>query len=83
MDHSPLARSGRKGMDVMSKDPRFVERRDDGKYAVKKANAERSSGVFDTQKEAIDAARKMTEGPVHVERVRHVEGGAPDKWRKA
>lgn len=66
----------------MSKDPRFVERRDDGKYAVKRENAERASGVFDTQKEAINAAREMTDGAIHVERVRNTEGGSPDKWRK-
>jgi len=67
----------------MSKDPRFVERRDDGKYTVKKANAERASGVFDTQSDAINAAKEMTNGPVHIERVRYTEGGSPDKWRKA
>jgi hypothetical protein len=67
----------------MSKNPRFVERRDDGKYMVKKTNAGRASGIFDTQKEAIEGAREMTDGPVHVERVRYTEGGSLDKWRKA
>jgi hypothetical protein len=66
----------------MNKDPRFVERRDDGKFVVKRENAKRASGVFDSQKEAIDAAREMTDGPVHVARIRNTEGGSPDKWRK-
>ena len=64
------------------KDPFFIERRDDGDYAAQRANAERASRLFDTQKEAVDWAQERTEGPVHVERVRRTEGGTPDKWRK-
>jgi hypothetical protein len=66
----------------MSKDPRFIERRDDGKYAIKRAHAERSSAVCDTQAEAIAEAKRMTSGPIHVERIRHTDAGSPDKWRK-
>jgi hypothetical protein len=66
----------------MSKDPLFVERNDDGKYAVKRADAERSSAIRDTQAEAIDTAKKMTNGPIHVERVRNTDRGSRDKWRK-
>lgn len=44
--------------------------------------AERASRLFDTQKEAVDWAQQRTEGPIHVERVRHTDGGKPDKWRK-
>lgn len=66
----------------MSKDPLFVERRDDGKYAIKRPNAERSSAVCETQGKAIEQAGKMTDGPIHVERVRNTSSGARDKWRK-
>ncbi len=63
-------------------DPYFVERRPDGKYAVERADAERASRLLDTQKEAKDWARDRTDGAVHVARVRHTDGGSPDKWRK-
>ena len=66
----------------MKKDPLFIERRDDGKYAVKRANAERASYVVGTQAEAIEQARSVSEGPIHVERVRRTSIGSPDKWRK-
>lgn len=66
----------------MSKDPLFVERRADGKYTVKHADAQRVSAVTDTQKDAILRAQQITDGPVHVERVRYTDRGSPDKWRK-
>lgn len=66
----------------MSNDPLFIEQRDDGKYAVKRANAERASEVCDTQADAIERAKQLTKGPIHVERVRHTSGGSPDKWRR-
>ena len=52
----------------MNRDPLFVERSEDGDYAVKRANQHRSIGLFDTQSEAIDRAKSLTDGPVHVER---------------
>lgn len=66
----------------MSKDPLFVERNDDGKYAIKRADADRSSAVRDTQAEPITKAKQMTSGPIHVERVRNTDVGSRDKWRK-
>lgn len=39
---------------------RYVVKHPDG-WAVKKENAERASGVFRTQKEAIDRAREIVE----------------------
>lgn len=66
----------------MRKDPLFIERQDDGNYAVKKPHAQRASAVLDTQKEAIERAQNMTTGPIHVERVRNTDAGSPDKWRK-
>ena len=60
----------------------FVERNEDGTYAVKIANAERASGLFDTQKEAIDYALKLNPNDrPDVERVRHTEAGKPGEWR--
>ena len=67
----------------MRRDEFFIERRDQGDYAVRKPKSERASTVADTQKEAIDAAKKLNpEATIHVERVRHTKGGSPDKWRK-
>lgn len=39
---------------------RYVVKHDDG-WAVKKENAQRASGVFDTQKEAIARAREIVD----------------------
>lgn len=65
------------------KSPLFVERRPEGDYAVKKANAERASAVAPTQKEAIERARELNPGVApHVERVRDTKVGVRDKWRK-
>lgn len=69
----------------MSSDRYFIERREQGDYAVKKPKAKRASVVMPTQKQAIDWARKHGHGhePV-VERVKHEPGGKnPGQWRKA
>jgi hypothetical protein len=45
----------------------FVIRHEDG-WAVKKPNAERASGVFDTQADAIKRARELAgRGTVHIQ----------------
>jgi hypothetical protein len=62
----------------------FVEKRDDGQFAVSKATAQRASALADTQKEAIEIAKKLNPGhSPDVERVRHTKNGDPDQWRKA
>ncbi|MDE1981600.1 MAG: DUF2188 domain-containing protein [Betaproteobacteria bacterium] len=67
----------------MRKNEFFIERRPQGDYAVRKPDSERASTVADTQKKAIEAAKKLNpEATIHVERVRHTKGGNPDKWRK-
>lgn len=69
----------------MSKDDEyFIEKRQDqGDFAVRKPNSERASAVEGTQKEAIERAREMNpDATIHVERVRNVPTGHPDKWRK-
>jgi hypothetical protein len=61
----------------------YIERRDDGDYAVRRGGAERASAVEATQREAIEAARKLApDAPIHVERVRDTKAGHRDKWRK-
>ncbi|WP_137935324.1 DUF2188 domain-containing protein [Mesorhizobium comanense] len=67
----------------MAKDRLFVERREQGDYAVRRPNSERASAVLPTQKEAIERARELNPGtqPL-VERVRYTDVGKPDKWRK-
>ncbi len=61
----------------------YVERRAEGDYAVRRANAERDSDVLTTQKEAIERARELSPGSrPHVERVRKTTA-SPGKWRKA
>ena len=45
----------------------FVKKHEKG-WAVSKPNAERASGVFDTQAEAINRARELAGGgPVHIQ----------------
>ncbi len=61
----------------------FIERRDQGDYAVRKPNSERASAVLPTQAEAIDRARQLNpDAAIHVERVRTTTRGGPDQWRK-
>ena len=62
----------------------YVERRDQGDYAVRRANSDRASDVLRTQHQAIERAKELSPGSrPHVERVRHTTVGSPDKWRKA
>ena len=61
----------------------FVERRDDGDYAVRRPSSDRASDVRPTQREAIERARELNPaGRVLVERVRDTSVGGRDKWRK-
>jgi hypothetical protein len=61
----------------------YVEQREEGDYAVRRAGAERASAVEPTQEEAIERARELNPGVApHVERVRDTKVGHRDKWRK-
>lgn len=61
----------------------FIERREEGDYAIRKPNSERASDVLPTQKEAIERAGEIApDASILVERVRHTDAGRPDKWRK-
>jgi len=67
----------------MSNKDLFVERRPQGDFAVRRANAERASAVTPTQAKAIAEARRLEpNATVMVERVRYTSAGKPDKWRK-
>ena len=62
----------------------YIEQTDDGRYAVRGKSSDRASGIFDTQKEAIDRARELNPNDhPDVERVRDTEVGGRDKWRPA
>jgi uncharacterized protein YdaT len=70
--------------DTMKDKRIYIERRDEGDYAVRRANSERASDILPTQRDAIERAKELSPGSrPHVERVRHTPGGSPDKWRKA
>ncbi|MDB5327114.1 MAG: hypothetical protein JWM57_2683 [Phycisphaerales bacterium] len=60
----------------------FVERREQGDYAVRRPGSERASDVCPTQEAAIKRAGEIAPGAaIHVERVRNTDAGKPDKWR--
>ncbi len=62
----------------------FIERREDeGDDAIRRRDSDRASGIADTQREAIERARKMDpNATIEVERVRNTDRGGRDKWRK-
>lgn len=67
----------------VAKNEVFVERREQGDYAVRKPGSERASAVLPTQAEAVERAREMhPDAAIHVERVRDTSVGGRDKWRK-
>lgn len=68
----------------MSKGEYFIEKRQaQGDFAVRKPGSERASAIAPTQKEAIERAKEMNpDATRHIERVRNVTTGHPDKWRK-
>ena len=61
----------------------FIERRQQGDYAIRRPGAERASGVESTQAEAIERATEIApNATILVERVRNTNVGGRDKWRK-
>jgi uncharacterized protein DUF2188 len=61
-------------------DELIIEKRDDGRWGIKKPHAERSSGIEDTQKEAIDRAKELApEGDIKLKglngKFRHIRKG--------
>lgn len=64
------------------KEELYVERRDEGDYAVRRPGSERASAVLPTQAEAIDRAKEIDpNAAIHVERVRETTRDGRDKWR--
>ena len=67
----------------MAKNEVYIERREQGDYAVRKPGSERASAVLPTQAAAIERAREIEpDSAVLVERVRDTNVGGRDKWRK-
>ena len=60
----------------------FIEQHKDG-YAILRGGVKEPLAVEPTQDAAIEKARKLeSDAAIHVERVRNVEGGGRDKWRR-
>ena len=60
----------------------FIEQHEDG-YAILRGGVKEPLAVEPTQDAAIEKARKLDpDAAIHVERVRNVEGGGRDKWRR-
>lgn len=61
----------------------YVEKREEGDWAVRRAGSQRASAVERTQKEAIERAKQIEPDITpHVERVKHTNRGRPDHWRR-
>jgi hypothetical protein len=60
----------------------FIEQHKDG-YAILRGGMKEPLAVEPTQDAAIEKARKLEpDAAIHVERVRNVEGGGRDQWRR-
>ena len=60
----------------------FIEKHTDG-YAILRGGVKQPLAVEPTQEAAIEKARQLDpNAAIHVERVRNVEGGGRDKWRR-
>jgi hypothetical protein len=60
----------------------FIEKHTDG-YAILRGGVKKPLAVEPTQDAAIEKARQLDpDAAIHVERVRNVEGGGRDKWRR-
>jgi hypothetical protein len=71
------------GETFMAKAGVYIERREQGDYAIRRPGSERASAILPTQAQAIERAREMNpDAAVHVERVRDTNVGGRDKWRK-
>jgi len=89
----PSREAGRRGMKSIPKFPRrkvstgkhyFVERNVEGRFTTIANGADRVSGIFDTQAEAIEYAKQLNpDDHPDVERVRDTKSGKRDKWRPA
>ena len=68
---------------MVDKKQLFVEQREQGDFAVRRAKSKRASAVEPTQAKAIERAKEISpESTPLVERVRFTKVGKPDQWRK-
>jgi hypothetical protein len=67
----------------MGKKNIYIEPRDNGQFAIMKANAKRASALCNTQREAERVAARMFPGiKPDIARVRFTKVGKPDQFRK-
>ncbi len=60
-----------------------VEKREDGRFEVRKPGAKRASAVLDTQTEALAKARELDPGRAPIaKRIRKAPGAKRGTWRK-
>jgi hypothetical protein len=60
----------------------FIEKNEEGKFKTTAKGGAKPSGVFDTQREAIDYAKELNpDDHPDVERVRKLPGSRPGEWR--
>jgi Uncharacterized protein conserved in bacteria (DUF2188) len=60
----------------------YIERREQGDYAIRKGGSKRASTTALTQAKAVAKAEKMfPDHKPHIERVRNTKKGGRDKWR--
>jgi len=66
----------------MAKKEIYIERTQQGDFAVQRPGSERASALEQTQAGAIGRAKQIAPtAAIHVERVRHTKRGKPDEWR--
>jgi hypothetical protein len=69
-------------LSMAKKNEIYVERREQGDYAVRRPGSERASDVLPTQQLAIERAAEIApNAAIHVERVRNTETSGRDKSR--
>ena len=68
----------------MSKSELYIEKRENGDYAIRRPGSERASAICKSVPVAIKRARSMCPGAtVYVERNRNCLIGGMDRWREA
>jgi transcriptional regulator with XRE-family HTH domain len=74
--------AGTEGRMAKGKEEIYVERREEGDYAVRRPDAGRASAVLRTKAEAIEQAREIApDAAGHVDRVRDTDRGGRHKRR--
>jgi len=69
---------------MSTKNHYFIERTEEGRYAVRPKGSDRAAAVVDTQKEAIERVKELNpDDRPDIERVRDTEKGGRDKWRSS